>query len=586
MTMAARSAVALHDGRRRTFRQAVAPLLAALLLAVGGAGAGTAEAAAVAAPAVHQPSAEAPVVATRSVDPLAPLLQATLAAAQAGSGDSTLIELAPFYLGRGFAPAFSGDRERLERGRQILAVLVRADLEGLDPQAYEIDRLSSLAAAARPDGSMGKPVEQAEFELRLARALVRYALDVSSGRAGPEHEQDGGRRTPDPNPPTSILAMAAATADLPGWLEGLPPSSPHYARLRTALAEWRAKLGRVHWTPVPDGRTLEPGMAGPEVVALRMRLVEEGLLAPPAHAGQFSALYDSALRGPVEAFQRRYGLGGDGIVGARTLRALNATVAQRVEQIRVNMERRRWLPRDLGERYVFVNLADFTLKVVDHDRTIHTSRVVVGAPFTATPMMSNAISHVVLNPYWNVPRSIMTRELLPQLQQDPGRLSRDRLRLFAGSGPEAVEVDPRTVDWSKVTPASWRYRIRQDAGPDNSLGVIKFMFPNADDIYLHDTPTKYLFNRSVRTFSHGCIRVEDPLALADVLLAGQGWPRTRLEKVIEAGQPERFVRLQTEVPIHLAYITAWVGKSGRLQFLDDVYGRDALLQQALGTRNS
>jgi murein L,D-transpeptidase YcbB/YkuD len=185
-----------------------------------------------------------------------------------------------------------------------------------------------------------------------------------------------------------------------------------------------------------------------------------------------------------------------------------------------------------------------------------------------------------------VPRSIMTRELLPQLQRDPGRLSKDRLRLFAGSGPDAMEVDPRTVDWSKVTPASWRYRIRQDAGPGNALGVIKFMFPNADDIYLHDTPTKYLFNRSVRTFSHGCIRVEDPLALADVLLAGQGWPRSRLEKVIEAGLPERFVRLQTEVPIHLAYITAWVGKSGRLQFLDDVYGRDALLQQALGTRNS
>jgi murein L,D-transpeptidase YcbB/YkuD len=235
---------------------------------------------------------------------------------------------------------------------------------------------------------------------------------------------------------------------------------------------------------------------------------------------------------------------------------------------------------------VLVNLADFTLKVVMEERTVHTSRVVVGAPFTATPAMSHRISHLVLNPYWSVPRSIMVREMLPQLQRDPGWLAKERLRLFADAGSGAVEVDAHSIDWSGVTARNWRWRIRQDAGPGNALGVIKFLFPNKDDVYLHDTPSKHLFRRSVRAFSHGCIRVEDPLALADVLVRDQGWPRPRLEAAIATGRPEQFIRLTEPVPIHLAYLTAWVGKDGRLVLLDDVYGRDRRLRAALGLTGS
>lgn len=543
------------------------------------------------APIPAAPIIAAPIVpgsrgATLAGDPLAPLLKATLDAARAGTGDRTLLELLPFYEGRGFAPAFTGDPQRLERAQRLLLALLRADQEGLEPQIYEVDRLSALFTTATPAGTIPGATEQAEFELRLARALVRYARDVSTGRAGPEHEQDGGVRPADPDPPTPLLVLAATSADLPGWLQKLPPHTPQYVRLRKALAEWRAKLGRVSWTPVPAGRKLEPGMAGPEILALRRRLVEEGVLAAPLHPGQVSALYDQDLALAVKAFQARYGLSPDGVVGKRTFKALNATVAQRIDQIRANMERRRWMPRDLGERYIFVNLADFTLKMVDRGKTIHTSRVVVGAPYTSTPMMSHQISHVVLNPYWNVPRSIMIREMLPQLRQDPSWLFKGKMRLFSGWDADAAEVNPYTVDWSQVTAGNWRYRIRQDAGPQNALGVIKFMFPNADDIYLHDTPTKHLFKRSVRAFSHGCIRVEDPLALADLLLAEQGWPRQRMEQVVADGEPNRIVSLQRRVPIHLAYITAWVDRDGGLQLLDDVYGRDAMLMQALRVKNS
>ncbi len=565
----------------------MAPLLAAWALFMPElAAAQSVRTASVAAPVLHAPLAARTVVRPPSADPLASLLKTTLDAAQAGTGDTTLLDLMPFYQQRGYVPAFSGDPARLERGRAVLGALMRADREGLDPAYYEVERLSVLSGLGTAAGTMPRPVDQAEFELRLARALVHYALDVSEGRAGPEHEQAGGVRRIGPTPPTPLLQAAASTPDLGRWLDSLPPDSPHYVRLRTALAEWRAKLGQVVWTPVPAGRRLQRGSAGPEVVALRRRLIEEGLLSPPAHPGQLSALYDESLTGPVRAFQARYGLGADGVVGERTFRALNATVAQRVEQIRINMERRRWLPRDLGDRYVFVNLADFTLKVVDQDRTIHTSRVVVGSPYTSTPMMSHDISYVVLNPYWNVPQSILFREMLPHLRRDPDWLAKERLRLFSGWGADAFEVDPRQVDWSAVTEATWRFRVRQDSGPDNSLGVIKFMFPNPDHIYLHDTPSKNLFRRSVRAFSHGCIRVEDPLALADVLLASQGWPRARLEQVVEGGKPEQIVRLKKPTPIHLAYITAWVDKSGELLLLDDIYGRDTLLKQALEVESS
>ncbi len=541
-------------------------------------------AAAGAAPELQPPLVSAPIVVPRSAEPLAGLMRSTLDAALAGKGDGTLINLLPFYASRGFSPIWTGNPERLARAGQVVEVLGRAEDEGLSVRAYEVERLAALhaglVAAGKPSVTL-----QAEFEFRLSRSLVRYAQDVSSGRAGPEHEQDGGIRSVERHPIALLLASAATATDLPGWLASLPPAHPQYSGLRVRLAEWRAKLGRIHWTQVPTSKKLIPGTAGETIVALRQRLVEEGLLPGPDAETSVPVIYDDRLEAAVRRFQRLYGLHPDGIVGDRTFRALNTTVQQRVEQLRANMERIRWLAPQLGERHVLVNLADFTLRVVEHGRPIHVSRVVVGAPYTATPTMSHEIGYVVLNPYWYVPRSIMIREILPNLQKDPSWVFKERLRIFLGSGRDAKEVNPYTVDWSKVTPSSWRYRIRQDAGPDNSLGVIKFMFPNADAIYLHDTPSKKLFDRSVRAFSHGCIRVQDPLVLADVLLREQGWPLSRLEQVVAGGKPEQRIVLRKPVPIHLVYLTAFIDGSD-LQFVDDIYGRDRLLAQALEANES
>ena len=508
-------------------------------------------------------------------------IEVALRALRTTSDGDYSIDLWPFYLSRGFAPVFSGGPEQVDRGRAVLAALRAADTDGLDPRDYDVDRLTRLFSEESVEGRFPSAAEQVDFELHLAAALVRYASDVATGRVGPEGEQEASYRRPPGRSASDLLNEAATAADPKNWLEALPPVDPRYRQLRSALAFWQARRGRTEWTQVPAGRRLEPGVADPAVVALRMRLVEEGLSVPPAYARQWSALYDRELTRQVVKFQTQHGLEADGVVGARTFHALDRTVGRRVEQIRVNMERLRWLPRDPGVRHIFVNLADYSLNVVDRGRVVRISRVVVGAPATATPSMSQEISYVVLNPYWHVPRSVTTREILPELKRDSGWLAKDGFRLFSGRGPDAVEVDPRSIDWPSLTTIDWRYRVRQEPGPTNSLGVIKFMFPNADDIYLHDTPAKYLFGRHARAFSHGCIRVEDPLALADLLLSDQGWPRARLEEALTSGKPELVVPLAHRIPVHLAYLTAVVDTAGRLLLLDDIYGRDARLADAL-----
>lgn len=525
-------------------------------------------------PPVAMPMVVRPELPPLAAEPEAPLLQATLQAAVDGRGDHTLVEFEPFYARRGFAPAWTGTPERLAQGRLVLASLAAADQEGLEPASYEVERLGELVDATTP-------AERVEFDLRLSRALARYAQDVSTGRAGPEHEQDGAIRRASRQPPVLLLETASTTADLAAWLQALPPRSVQYQRLRTALALWRARLGESR-TTVPGTRKLEPGMSGPDVVALRRRMIEEGRLAPGPEP--LPDRYDGPLEAAVGRFQQDHGLPADGIIGERTLLAINTPLAERVDQLRINMERRRWLPAELGQRHVFVNLADFTLKVVQDDRTIHRARVVVGQPFTSTPMMSEEISYVVLNPYWYVPRSVMVNEMLPQLRRDPGYLARQDLRLFPAAGFDAGQLDPHAIDWAKVSPASWDFKVRQDPGKKNALGVIKFMFPNADNIYLHDTPSRHMFQRNIRAFSHGCIRVQDPLKLAGILLGPQGWPEQRLADAVASGQPNKHITLKQKIPIHLAYITAWVDADGTVQFREDIYGRDRLLAQALRLR--
>jgi murein L,D-transpeptidase YcbB/YkuD len=294
--------------------------------------------------------------------------------------------------------------------------------------------------------------------------------------------------------------------------------------------------------------------------------------------------YDESLKTAVKRFQLRHGLKPDGVIGPKTREAMNVTAQERIRQIELNLERWRWLPRDLGSRYIIVNTADFYLQVMEHGQKKIEMKVVVGRPARQSPVFSAAMTYMVLNPYWNVPRIIAVEDILPKLEKDVDYLINQNFRVFTGWEEDAVELDPLTINWANYNEHNFPYRLRQEPGKKNALGQIKFMFPNKFAVYLHDTPQKSLFTRFQRGFSSGCIRVENAYYLANYLLRDDpAWTPKKLAGILEKGE-RRVVRVPRPIPIHLHYMTAWVDKEGNRQFRKDIYERDHKLDQAITNR--
>jgi murein L,D-transpeptidase YcbB/YkuD len=324
---------------------------------------------------------------------------------------------------------------------------------------------------------------------------------------------------------------------------------------------------------------MELGDKGERVILLGARLAAEGyeLHGSTADAGRFDQPLDRAVR----LFQERHGLEVDGIVGRNTLAELNVSAADRASQIMVNMERWRWLPRELGERHLVVNIANFEMQVFEAGDRVMQMRAIVGRRYRRTPVFSDVMTYLVINPYWNVPNSIAVKDKLPILKQDPGYLRQNNIRVLAGWGAEAEEIDGDSIAWEDFSEEDFPYRLRQDPGPANALGRIKFMFPNKFNVYLHDTPARELFNQTVRTFSSGCIRIEQPLELAEYLLrADPAWSRPAILAAIDRGV-EQTVRLPEPIRVYLLYCTAWVDVDGSVQFRRDIYERDEAVARAL-----
>jgi murein L,D-transpeptidase YcbB/YkuD len=313
--------------------------------------------------------------------------------------------------------------------------------------------------------------------------------------------------------------------------------------------------------------------------ALRERLRLEDDLGPAQE--QDAELFDPALEQATKKFQRHHGLEADGAVGAATRAELNVPVERRVGQLELNLERWRWLPEDLGRRHIIVNIAAFELEVVEEDAVILAMRVVVGRLYNRTPVLSDTMRYIVLNPYWHVPRGIAAEELLPIIKKDPSYLAKYKLRVFPNSGPDTREVDPANIDWSALSSAEFPFRLRQDPGPINSLGRVKFMFLNKFNVYLHDTPARPLFEETQRDLSHGCIRIQKPIELAVYLLQQEpGWNREALVRALDDAV-DRTVPLPEPIQIHLLYWTAWADADGTIQFRPDIHGGDDPLWQAL-----
>ncbi|MFT6775241.1 MAG: murein L,D-transpeptidase YcbB/YkuD [Paracoccaceae bacterium] len=582
-------------GKMTCFERAGRTLGALVVVFSVGAGGAAAQVAPGAAPfaAPMTAPAIAPVIAAAQVarNPIA-AVAATTRAQTALSGavmtlnDSALTEV---YGALGFSPIWLGDRPA-RVAASLLAVFDGARAHAL-PAVADTGALRLRLAALPTLTGDAAAAEGAALDVALSLAALRYGTAVSSGALTPRKIDDELHIDP-VRPDRAVMLGALAAAGEPRrLLEGMAPADPGYDALRDRLAAFRRLVEQGGWTSaMPDASVLRQGDAGPQVARLRARLVEMGdsdaaepevQVASNAPAAPIEAHFDAGLEAAVMRFQRRHGLNADGVVGRLTFDAMAVSAEDRLRQIAVNLERMRWMNRDLGSRRIVVNQADFTMTVYDHDLPIDTMRVVIGlAKDHRTPEFSDVMTHMVVNPTWNVPRSIATKEILPELRADPGYLARNNMSVRASDG--SGYVDPYAIDWTAYSENNFPFRVRQEPGDDNALGHVKFMFPNNFAIYMHDTPSRRLFAKDMRAFSHGCVRLERPIDLAHLLLQGQvDDPVTLFDSWLERDD-EIWVKIRRPLDVHLTYRTVWVdGDDGADQFRADIYGRDATVWAAL-----
>ncbi len=498
------------------------------------------------------------------------------------AGDATVEVsgmLRRFYRERNYLPAWTNSRVR-RQAEVFVGALLGAEAEGLSPEDYPVRTIESLMS------SVGKGLRRttevdlndlAGLDILLTDTFFNFAYHLIAGRINPgviegEWAEYGWQTDLD-----KTIRSALDKDRMKETLRLLVPPHDGYLGLRDTLAAYRLIAKEGGWPEVPEGGLLRPGSSGERVWLLKNRLYITGDLDEEHLDGY---VFDGPLELAVRRFQKRHGLEADGMVGPATVRVLNVPAEGRIRQIELNMERWRWLPEDLGDRHVFINVANFELLVREYGSDVMRMRIVVGKPFWHTPSFSARMTHIVLNPAWNVPQSIAVEEILPRLRKDPGYLAAGGFRVFRGWGNGSVEVDPRGIDWSGVPAENFPYRFQQVPGGSNPLGRVKFMFPNRFNVYLHDTPSKELFDMAVRAFSHGCIRIERPMELAYYLLRDAGWTYGELLAAVDSGE-ELEVQLPEPIEVHPLYWTAWTGHDGTVNFRADIYGRDALLDEAL-----
>jgi L,D-transpeptidase YcbB len=466
-----------------------------------------------------------------------------------GDPIASIVVLPELYARRGFRPAWTEPA--------VVDDLVRAiqdsASDGLDPADYHLAAIERLRGTNAPT-----PETAGRLDLLLTDAAVRLAYHLRFGKVDPETLDADWNFQSDlaGTDPATALQQAIDQRRIREALDQLKPRYPFYTRLRSALATYRQIAAAGGWPTVPAGAPLKPGVTDARVTLLRRRLGVTGDL-PAAAAQDPSTQYDAAAEAGVRTFQERHGLPVDGAVGPATLRALDVPVAARIDQIRATLERCRWVMHDLPERFVLVNVAGFTVAVVGADGPTWESPVVVGTPYTRTPIFRADMRYVVVNPTWTVPPGIMRKEVIPGMRRDPHYLERKGYVMVNG-------------------------QVVQPAGPKNALGRIKMMLPNPHHVYLHDTPQKGYFKETSRTFSHGCVRVEKPFELASLALDDPAWTTQALLDGAATGKTRTIV-LRKPLPVLILYWTASADADGRVRFLPDVYGRDPAVIRGLAS---
>lgn len=475
--------------------------------------------------------------------------------------------IAEFYRGRDYLPLWVGEGD-LARRRALVAAFADAPAHGLPAGRHDPDRQRALFGSVATLRDLGR------VEVETTRAFLAYARDIETGILVPRQVDPGLVMEVPVRDAGETLRAFAAAADPGAFLRALAPQSAEYAALLREKARLEALVARGGWgPPVASAAALKPGMEGAQVLALRDRMIRMGYL--PMRA---SARYDTALQRAVERFQADEGLTPDGIAGNETLDRIDTPATERLKQVIVALERLRWLNKPLGRRHIVVNQAAFRMKIVDDGVSVFESDVIVGMENEKwrTPEFSKNMDHMIVNPTWHVPSSIVARDYLPKLLANPGAAS--YMRFYDASGRP---VSRSSIDFSQYTASNFPYSLKQPPSDDNALGLVKFMLPNRWNIYLHDTPSKHLFGKDRRAFSSGCVRVQRPFELAYELLSKQtSDPRGTFHRALDSGRETR-IDILDPLPVHLTYRTAFADARGRVFYRADVYGRDGRIFAAL-----
>jgi murein L,D-transpeptidase YcbB/YkuD len=413
----------------------------------------------------------------------------------------------------------------------------------------------------------------------LSDAFLVYASHLAEGKVNGETLQPEWHVKLDSLDYANIIEDALRSNRIGESLRGLLPQHAFYSDLRRMLSSFEALARKGGWEAVPGGPAMKIGELGKRVAALRHRLAASGdLIRRHQKAGD---AFDSTLADAVRRFQKRHGLEASGIVDSTTRAAMNVPVEERLGQIRANLERWRWLPRTLSRKYVAVNVAAFRLTAVEKGRTVLSMKVVVGNPDWQTPVFSSTLTQVLFNDSWLAPQNILETELINYMKADSDYLRRNKMVLLRGAGDGLREIDPRSIDLVTLNPKDIDFRLRQDPGPDNIMGQVKFLLPNKYEVFLHDTPYREDFAKTIRMYSHGCIRLERPYDFAEYLLNDYpGWTRDTILRVVQKVE-RRTITLKEPVPIYILYCTAWREGDGMIEFREDYYGRDKRLNAAL-----
>ena len=479
-----------------------------------------------------------------------------------------------FYKNEGFKPLWLAAGAPSERAKALLAFAAKTDGDGLDSLNYLPTGMNSFDDV----GKIGSdPQSLAQFDIALTAVALKMARQISGGQFDPNRLSLYNDITPERVDAKTALNVLAYSTYPDAYLRDLAPKNPVYAAMKAELAKLRAGRPATSGQPIADGKTVKLGRADPRIIPVRQRMAALSFLEDPTLAGD--DLLDSDLSDALKKFQASVQIKQTGQLDAATVKNLNRDDnAKNIQRLVDNMERVRWLPKNLGSKFVFVNQAAFEVRVMDQGKEVWHSNVIVGKPMTQTAAFHDEMETVVFNPSWGVPQSIIVNEYLKKLRSDPSYLDRQGFKVINQQGKV---VSSSSVDWYSYSRNS-PYGVQQPPGRGNALGELKFLFPNKHDIYMHDTPTKNLFAETTRAFSHGCVRVENPREFASVLL---GWDRAKVDAETDSRQSES-IPLPHKIPVHITYFTAWPDSTGKMIYFNDIYGRDEAMQKAIASNAS